>query len=117
MLATSRVKRTRLPLAEMSMFSLTLAPLNDQRVGAVLALDGVAAVAGIPLEGVVAGAEEGGVVAAAAVDEVVAVAAEQRVGAVAAGDRVVAGAAVDGELDQRGQALPAARTCRRRRWR
>ena len=28
MLATSRVKRTRLPLAEMSMFSLTLAPLN-----------------------------------------------------------------------------------------
>ena len=29
MLATSRVKRTRLPLAEMSMFSSMLAPLNS----------------------------------------------------------------------------------------
>ena len=39
------------------------------RVGAVLAFDDVAAVAGVPDERVVAGAEEGGVVAAAAVDE------------------------------------------------
>ena len=58
MLATSRVNRTRLPLAVMSIFSSMLAPLNMQRVGAVLALDGVAAVARIPDEGVVAGAAE-----------------------------------------------------------
>ena len=37
---------------------MMFAPLNMQRVGAVLALDGVAAVAGVPDEGVVAGAEE-----------------------------------------------------------
>ena len=65
------------------------------RVDAVLAFDGVAAVARVPDERVVAGAEERGVVAAAAGDEVVAVAADQRVVTVAAGDGVVAGAAVD----------------------
>ena len=90
MFAMSRVNRTRPPLAETSMFSAMFAPLNSHRVGAVLALDGVVAVARIPLERVVAGAEEGGVVALVAVDEVVAVAAEQDVGAVAAADRVVA---------------------------
>ena len=79
--------------------------VEQQRVGAVLAFDRVAAVARIPDEGVVAGAEEGRVVAAAAVDDVVAVAAEQHVVAVAAGDGVVAGAAVDGELDQGGEAV------------
>ena len=77
--------------------------VEEQGVGAVLALDDVAAVARIPLEYVVAGAEEGDVVALVAVDEVVAVAAEQGVGAVAAEDGVVAGAAVEGERDQRGQ--------------
>ena len=66
-----------------------------QDVVAALALDGVAAVARIPLEAVVAGAQQGGVGADVAVDEVVAGAAEQRVGAVAAAQRVVAGAAVD----------------------
>ena len=40
--------------------------VEQQRVGAGLALDDVAAVAGVPDEGVVAGAEQGGVVAAAA---------------------------------------------------
>ena len=79
------------------MFSVTLAPLNTQRVGAGLALDGVAAVARVPDERVVAGAEQGHVVAAAAGDGVVAVAADQRVVALAADDGVVAGAAVDGE--------------------
>ena len=59
MLPTSRVKRTRLPLAEMSMFSLMLEPLKSMRVDAGLALDGVAAVAGVPDEDVVAGAHEG----------------------------------------------------------
>ena len=81
--------------------------VEQQRVGAVLAFDDVAAVARVPDEGVVAGAEQRRVVAAAAVDEVVAVAAEQHVVAVAAGDGVVAGAAVDGELDQGGEPLPA----------
>ena len=50
---------------------------EQHRVGAVLALDRVAAVARIPLEDVVAGADQRQVVAAVADDEVVAVAAEQ----------------------------------------
>ena len=79
------------------MFSLTLAPLNYQRVEAGLALDHVAAVAGVPDERVV-------VVPRApcrcrdADDDVVAVAADEQVVAVAAGDRVVARAAVEREL-------------------
>ena len=88
-------------VGEMSMFSSMLAPMNSMRVDAVLALDGVAAVARVPLEHVVAGAEEGGVVALVAVDEVVAVAAEEHVGALAAEDDVVAGAAVERQLDRR----------------
>ena len=52
--------------------------VEEHRVGAVLALDDVAAVAWIPDEGVVAGAQERDVVAAVAVDRVVPVAAEQR---------------------------------------
>ena len=72
-------------------------------VGAVLAFDGVVAVAGIPLEHVVAGAQQRDVVAVVAEDEVVAVAAEDRVGALAAEDRVVAGAAVDRQLDDAGR--------------
>ena len=81
------------------MFSLMLAPLNTQRIGAGLTLDDIAAVAGVPDEGVVAVAEEGRVVAATADHGVVAVTAEQHVVALAAGDGVVAGAAVDGETD------------------
>ena len=102
-LATFAERTARPPFAEISKFSVTFAPLNSERVGAGLALDGVAAVARIPVEGVVARAEEGDVVALVAVDEVVAVAAEEQVGAVAAEDRIVAGAAVDGELDQGGK--------------
>ena len=79
--------------------------VEHQRIGAVLAFDGVAAVAGIPDEGVVAGAAEQGVVAATAGDDVIAGAADQRVVAVAAGDGVVAVSAVDGELDQVGEAI------------
>ena len=77
--------------------------VEDQRVGAGLALDGVAAVARIPDERVVAVAEQRHVVAAAADDGVVAVAADERVVALAAGDGVVAGAAVDGEADDAGR--------------
>ena len=79
--------------------------VEQQRVSSILALDSVAAVAGVPHEGVVAGAEKRRVVAASASDEVVAVAAEQQVLAVAPGDGVVAGAAVDGNLDQRREAV------------
>ena len=50
--------------------------VEQQRVVAGLALDGVAAVAGVPDERVVAGAQQGRVVAAAAVDQVVALAAD-----------------------------------------
>src|SRR5205814_5589344 len=79
--------------------------VEQQRVGAGAALDGVAAVTWIPDEGVVAGAEVGRVVAAPADDDVVAVAADQRVIAVAAGDGVVAGAAVEREVNEAGQPI------------
>ena len=76
---------------------------EQQHVGAVLTLDGVVAVARIPLEHVVAGAHQREIVAVVAEDEVVAVAADQRVGALAAEDRVVAGAAVERQLDHPGR--------------
>ena len=110
MLPTSRVKRTRPPLAETSMFSLCVGAEEEHLVVAGLALDDVAAVAWVPLEDVVAGAQERDVVALVAVDEVVAVAAEQHVRALAAEDRVVARAAVDRQFDdacrQRGRGHP-----------
>ena len=65
-LATSRKNRTRPPFAEISMFSLMFAPKNSMRVRAVLAFDGIVAVAGVPLEHVVAGTEQREVVAAVA---------------------------------------------------
>ena len=99
------------------MFSSPLLPLNSIVVGAVLALDDVAAVARIPLERVVAGAEERDVVALLAVDEVVAVAAEQDVDAVAAEQRVVARAAVDRDARSARPGCRSRRSCRRRRWR
>ncbi len=79
---------------------VSAAAVEQHRVGVVLALDHVAAVARIPLERVVAGAEQGDVVALLTVDEVVAIAAAQQVDAVAAEDRVAARTAVDGDLDQ-----------------
>ena len=93
------------------------AAVEQHRVGAVLALDHVAAVAGIPLERVVAGAHERDVVALLAVDEVVAVATEQEVDAVAAEQGVVAGAAVDGDRHAARPGRRWRRTSRRRRWR
>ena len=86
MLPTLRKKRTRSPFADDVEVLGGVAAVEQHRVGAVLALDDVAAVARIPLEHVVAGAEQAGVVALLAVDEVVAVAAQQRVDAVAAED-------------------------------
>ena len=55
------------------------APKNSMRVRAVLAFDGVVAVAGVPLEDVVAGTQQREIVAAVAEDEIVAVAAEEYV--------------------------------------
>ena len=89
---------------------IPVAAVEQQGVGAVLALDRVAAVAGIPLEYVVAGAEEGDVIALLAVDEIVAVAAEESVGAVTAENGVVAGAAVDRHADEGGQIARGAET-------
>ena len=63
MLPTSRVNRTRPPLAEMSKFSPTSAPLNSSVSMPSWPSTDVAAVARIPLEHVVAGAEQGRVVA------------------------------------------------------
>ena len=95
MLATSRVKPHAAAVGGDVDVLVDVRAVELHLVGAGLALDGVAAVARVPLERVVAGAEQGHVVAAAAVDEVVAVAADQRVVALAADDRVVARAAVD----------------------
>src|SRR5262249_42973311 len=68
--------------------------VEQEGVHAVLTLDLVAAVTGIPLECAVAGAEKRDVVTLVAVDEIVAVTAEQTVGAVTTENGVVAGAAV-----------------------
>ena len=114
MLPTLRVKRTPPAVGRDVHVLVDVAAVEQHRVGAVLALDRVAAVAGIPLERVVSGSEQCGVVALVAVDEVVAVAAQQDVGAVAAEERVVARTPVDGDLDQgrevpgRGEAVVAA---------
>ena len=115
MLPILRVKRSALAIRRHLEDLGDVRAVEQHRVGAVLAFDGVVAVARIPLEHVVARAKERGVVALVAVDEVVAVAAEQAVVAVAAEDGVVAGAAVDGEVDQRREVAGAPRTCRRRR--
>ena len=81
--------------------------VEQQRIGAVLAFDDVAAIARIPLERIVSGAEEGSVAALIAVDEIISVAADQEVIAGAAEDRVIAAAAIDRELD-----LPCGERCR-----
>ena len=82
------------------------AAVEQHRVGAVPALDYVAAIARIPLEYVVAGAETGDIVALLAVDEVVIGAAEEQVDAVAAENGIVAGTAIDRQLDQGGADRP-----------
>ena len=117
MLPRLRVKRRRCAVGGGVEDLVAAAAVEQHRVGAVLALDDVAAVARIPLEDVVAGAEEGDVVALVAVDEVVAVAAEQEVDAVAAEDRVVAGPAVDGDARSARPGCRWRRSCRCRRWR
>jgi hypothetical protein len=71
--------------------------VEDHRVGAVLALENVAAVAGIPDEGVIAGAHQRRVGAAVAVDRVVPVAAERALGSGSTRQGVVPGAAVERE--------------------
>ena len=77
--------------------------VEDHRVGAVLALDGVAAVTGIPDERVVTTAEVGDVVALAADNGVTARAAFERLGAGSAGQGVVAGTAGDRCRDRDGE--------------
>ena len=79
MVPTSRVKRIAPAVRRHLEALVDVRAVELHRVRTVLALDDVAAVARIPLEGVVARAQEGGVGALVAVDEVVAVAAEQRV--------------------------------------
>src|SRR4029077_16617955 len=79
--------------------------VEHKRVGAVLAFDGVAAIARIPDEGVVAGAAEQIVIAAAAGDDVITIATKQPVGTVATGDGVVARAAVHRNTDEAGETV------------
>ena len=120
MLATSRVKRTRDAVGRDVDVLVDVGAVEEHRVVAGLALDDVAAVAGVPDEGVVAGAHEGHVVAASADDQVVALAADEDVVAVAAVqrqrdrarvepggvDRVVAAQGVDREAVVRAFRMP-----------
>jgi hypothetical protein len=78
-----------------------VAAIEAQPVHVVLALEHVAAVAGIPLHRVLVLAGEDDVVALLGVDEVAAVAAEHDVDAVAAEDRVGAVAGLDHHLGER----------------
>ena len=91
---------------EAAKISAPAEPLKSEGVGAVLAFDDIAAVAGVPYESVAAAAEKSRVVALIAVDGVIAVTAEQGVGAVAAVERVIADAAVERELHQSRQGAP-----------
>src|SRR5689334_12062981 len=81
--------------------------VEEHGVCAVLALDGVATIAGIPGEGVVATAEIGRVVPLAADDVIVAGAAVERLGSGPADQLVVAGAAGDCGRDRRERAVGA----------
>ena len=97
MAATSRVKRSRPPLAERSIFSATLAPLKQHRVGAACP-----SIVSLPSPGSHWNVSSPAPSSAKSSPrlpsiEVVAVAADERVDAVVAVDRVVAGAAVDPE--------------------
>lgn len=73
--------------------------VEQQRIGAVLAFDDVAAIARIPLKRIVSGAKECDVTALIAVNEIVSVAADQGVIAGAAEDRVIAAAAINRERE------------------
>ena len=95
----------RPPLAASVDLLADVGAVEVELVVAALAFDGVAAVAGVPLEAVVAGSERGLVGADVAVDAVVALAAVEGVGAVAAAEVVVAVAALEREGGQRTDAV------------
>ena len=90
-LPTSRVKPDARAVGGDVELLVDVGAVEEHRVVAGLALDGVAAVAGVPDEGVVAGAHQGHVVAGAADDEVVPLAADED---------VLAGSAVEGQGDR-----------------
>ena len=100
-----RVSWARSPLAPSVDLFAGVGAVEVEAVVACLAFDGVAAVAGVPLEAVVAGSEAGLVGADVAVDAVVAFAAVEGVGAVAAAEVVVVVAAFEGEAGERGEAV------------
>src|SRR5262249_28122312 len=93
----SRVRRTRPPLAEMSMFSPMLAPLKTSRSVPAPPSTTSLPSPGFQMNVSFAVAKQGRVVAAAAGDGVAAIAAEQDIGALAPDDGVVAGAAIEGQ--------------------
>src|SRR6185437_6570285 len=76
--------------------------VEQERVEAALAINGIAAITGVPDELVTAGPQKCCVVAAAARDDVVAVTAHQRVGSLTAYNGIVAGTAVYDEPDRPG---------------
>src|SRR4029077_2095960 len=74
-------------------------------VEAVLAVNDIAAVAGVPDKRVVSGPEYRRIAATAAGDDVIAGAAQERVVAIATGDGVISGAAIDRKMDKIGEAI------------
>ena len=101
-LPTSRKNRTRLPLAERSMFSLALEPLN-----CIVSVPSWPSTVSLPSPGFHTKVSSPAPMKATSLPrppmiEVVAVAADQHVVAVAADDLVVAGAAVHRQLDHAG---------------
>ncbi len=98
-LAMLRTNRTRAAVRNNVDVLVDVGAEEEHRVEAVLALERVVAVAGIPLEDIVLGSHERTVVAVVAEEEVVAGTAEECVGALRAEERVVACAAVDRQLD------------------
>src|ERR1035438_2807481 len=107
-LATSRKNRRRVPLADMLMFSFTLAPLKTRVLVPAWALDGVASIARVPDEGVIAVAQQDDIVAPAAAYRVIARAPNDNIVSVATDDRVIAVAAIVYDLNaQCNEAIPA----------
>ena len=102
MLPTSRKRRRRVPLAERSMFSLTLAPLKT-----IVSKPAWPSTMSLPSPGFQTNVSLPSPMRAMSlprppVIRVVAVAADEQVIALAAGDDVVAGAAVDGQAGDAG---------------
>ena len=103
MLATSRTSSSRWPFADSCDVLGHVGAVEDHRVGAAPALDGVAAFAGVPDERVVAASEVDRVVSSTRVDRVVSGVAANRFGARASDEAVVSASTLDRRRDGVGE--------------